>query len=114
MKLTSKVIEHMYIMLCNIEPFSRWKLPCPEEIKFTVTDDESSYGTYVYNDETEMHEITISKAKNGWFETTLRTLCHEIIHMTRGKTSNYDKHDAYFKRKAKLIADELGFDALEL
>jgi hypothetical protein len=114
MKLTPKVLEHMYIMLCNLEPFTRWKLPCPEEIKFVVSDDESAYGTYVYDSETEMHEITISRAKNGWFETVFRTLCHEVVHMTRGKTSNYDKHDAYFKRKTKAIAEELGFDPLEL
>lgn len=114
MKLTPKILESVYVMLCNVKPFNRWKLPCPEEIKFRVTSDEDALGTYVYLDEIEMHEITISKAKCAHLDTLIKTIAHEIIHLTRGKTKNYDKHDAYFRRKAHSVATELGFDPLEL
>ena len=114
MQLTPKILEAVYIMLCNVKPFNRWKLPYPEEIKFTVTTDEDALGTYIFNDETDLHEITISKAKCAHLDTCIKTMAHEIIHMTRGKTSKYAAHDAYFKRKATAVALELGFDPLEL
>jgi hypothetical protein len=111
---TPKIMASIYIMLCNCKPFDRWKLPYPEEIKFVVTNDEDALGTYIFDEEIDMHVITISKAKCGHLDTLIKTLAHEVIHMTRGKTSKYGAHDDYFKRKASSIALELGFDPLEL
>jgi len=109
---TSKTLESMYLMLCQMKPFNNWNLPNTALINFVVTSEEDSYGTYVYDD--DIHIITISKAKCSHFETILKTLAHEMIHMKRFKTQNWDKHDAVFRRYAKSIADEFGFDPLEL
>jgi hypothetical protein len=114
MKITPKIMEKVYILLCNCKPFDRWKLPYPEEIKFVVDNSEDSLGTYIFDDNINMHIITISKAKCGHLDTLIKTLAHEVIHMTRGRTSKYAAHDAYFRRKAHAIALELGFDPLEL
>ena len=111
---TSHSLEAMYLMLNQMKPFKFWDLPNTAEINFVVTDEEDAYGTYVFDDEINMHIITISKAKCGHLDTLIKTLAHEVIHMTRGKTSKYSAHDAYFRRKASAIALELGFDPLEL
>jgi hypothetical protein len=43
-------------------------------------------------------------------------MAHEMIHMSRSGTITdaWSKHDATFKRRAKRVATELGFDPLEL
>ena len=109
---TPKTIEAMYLMLCQMKPFKSWNLPNTSEIDFVVTDDEDAYGTYVFDN--DIHIITISKAKCSHFETILKTLAHEMIHMKRHRTKSWDQHDAVFRRYAKAIADEFGFDPLEL
>jgi hypothetical protein len=115
MKPTPKTLESMYIMLCQMKPFNRWNLPNTAEIKFIASGDEDCYGSYLFDD---IHIITISKAKCAHFETILKTLAHECIHMkiagATGDGRGWDKHDYKFKMFSKQVADEFGFDHLEL
>jgi len=112
MKISPKNLADMYTMLKNCKPFNRWRLPPIEQIKFSVTDDVDSLGSYVYYE--GFHEITISRAKNGHLETIIKTLAHEMIHMLRGKTPKYALHDLFFLTRSRAVAAEFGFDPLEL
>jgi hypothetical protein len=112
MKITTKNLADMYIMLKGMHPFNKWRLPPVKEVKFSVTDAADSLGTYVHDD--DQHHITISRAKNGHLETVVKTMSHEMIHMLRGKTPKYGLHDAYFLAKSRAVALEMGFDPLEL
>ena len=116
MKLTPKTLETIYLMLCQCKPFSSWKLPCSEEINFQVTREVDAMGSYRYDPDSDdyVHYITISKEKNGFLETAIRTMAHELIHMKRYRTERWDRHDAVFRKCAHQIAKELGFDPLEL
>jgi hypothetical protein len=117
MQLTPKILESIYVMLYNCQPFSKWNLPLPEEIEFIVTDDIDTMGTYLYDDgEKFAHVITISRARCGFLETVIRTMAHEMIHISRHNTVTeaWMKHDATFRRRAHSIGKELGFDPLEL
>jgi len=104
-------------MLWTCEPFTRWKLPLPEEVKFVVDFDPETMGTYMYDDgEKYEHVITISAAKCGFLETCIKVMAHEMIHCSRSGTITdaWLKHDATFRRRAHKIGKELGFDPLEL
>jgi hypothetical protein len=114
MKLTPKALENIYIMLCSIKPFSGWSMPTSAEVMFVVTNELDALGTYVFDDDKDIHVITISKAKNGHLDTVIKTLAHEMIHLKRHKTKHWDKHDAVFRKYAHSVATELGFDPLEL
>jgi hypothetical protein len=117
MKITPKIIEHIYSMLYCCEPFASWDLPLPEEIKFVVDSDFDAMGTYLYDDgEKHAHTITISDARCGHLDTVIRTMAHEMIHASRWDTSTqaWTKHDKTFRNRAKAVATELGFDPLEL
>jgi len=114
MKLTASKLQAIYVMLTNLRPFDAWKLPHTNEILFQVTNELDAMGTYVFDDLQEKHVLTISKAKNAHLETVIRTMAHEMIHMKRGKTKRWDKHDQVFRNHARRIALELGFDPLEL
>lgn len=116
MKLNNTIIKNLYATLFCCHPFSRWNMPLPDEILFIVDDDTESLGTYQYDpgSETFEHIITISRAKCAFIITVLSTLAHEMIHMSRFRTSKWDKHDAEFRRRATMVGLELGLDHLEL
>lgn len=117
-QLTSTILKNMYTMLVVCKPFDNWNMPLPEQIKFIVDHDPDTMGTYLYDDGADKYEhvITISAARCGWIETCIRTMAHEMIHASRWNTSTaaWQKHDKTFRHRAKLVADELGFDPLEL
>jgi hypothetical protein len=117
MKLTPAILRNLYCAFVVAEPFCRWKMPFPEEIKFIVDADTEAMGTYLYDDGGKYeHVITISEARCSYLLTTASTLCHEMIHMSRSGTVTeaWFKHDATFKRRAKKVAEAFGFDPLEL
>jgi ABC-type oligopeptide transport system ATPase subunit len=114
MKLTAGKLQAIYVMLTNLRPFDAWAMPPTDEIIFQVTSELDAMGTYVFDDLQEKHVLTISKAKNAHLDTVIRTMAHEMIHMKRGKTKGWNKHDRVFRNHARRIALELGFDPLEL
>jgi hypothetical protein len=117
MKLTPAILKNIYSMLFCCEPFSKWKLPLPEQVNFIVDSDVEVMGTYLYSDGDKWeHIITISDARCGHLDTVIRTMAHEMIHASRWDTSTqaWTKHDKTFRNRAKMVATELGFDPLEL
>jgi hypothetical protein len=117
MKLSPCILKEIYTMLYICEPFNKWKLPLPDEVKFEVTDEADVMGTYMYDDGSKYaHTITISKARCGHLDTVIRTMAHEMIHASRHDTITdaWLKHDKTFRRRAHMISSELGFDPLEL
>ena len=114
MKLTPSIIRNLYTAIYCMKPFHRWPMPLPEQIKFVIDQDEAM-GSYLYDDgEDYEHVITISEKKCGHLSTVIRVLAHECVHMSRWKTQKWSHHDAEFRRRTKVISDELGFDPLEL
>ena len=92
-------------------------MPLPEQIKFVVDKDPEIMGSYLYDDgEKWEHIITISSAKCGHLITVIRTLLHECIHMSfhKQKGDKWMQHGKEFRRRCKMVSDELGFDPLEL
>jgi hypothetical protein len=116
-QLTSTILKNMYTMLVVCKPFDNWNMPLPEQIKFIVDHDPDTMGTYLYDDGGKHeHVITISAARCGFLDTVIRTMAHEMIHASRWNTSTaaWQKHDKTFRHRAKLVAESMGFDQLEL
>lgn len=117
MKLNPIILKEIYEMLYMCEPFSKWKLPLADEVKFELIPDDTVMGTYLYDDGEEFeHTIQISQARCGHLDTVIRTMAHEMIHASRHNTITeaWMKHDKTFRRRAHLVSVELGFDPLEL
>lgn len=117
MKLTPEVLRNLYATLYCCYPFTKWKMPLPDEIDFVVTDDPETMGTYMYDTgEDYEHTITISSSRCGHLYTTITTVAHECVHMSfhRQKGDKWLHHSKEFRRRCKMVADELGFDGLEL
>lgn len=96
----------MYDCLRILPPFSEWKLPESDAVEFR---------TPAINDFGEFREpniITVSSARHAHFDTIMQTLAHEMIHLQQHitKTENKYQHNADFKRKAKRVASNFGWD----
>ena len=116
MRLNPEALRNLYSTLCCCYPFSKWKMPLPEEVEFLIIADTETMGTYSYDtgDDYE-HSITISSSRCGHFYTVLTTLAHECVHMSFHRQGNkWLHHGKEFRRRCKMVADELGFDSLEL
>ena len=116
MKLNPAVLRNLYASLACCYPFTKWKMPLPEEINFVVINDSELMGTYLYTDEEFEHTVTVSSARCGHYYTVLTTMAHEMIHMSfyRQKGDKWLQHGKPFRTRCKMVADELGFDPLEL
>ena len=115
MKLTPAILKNLYSAMYRMKPFNRWNMPLPEQINFVPNADKDAMGTYIYEDGEEFeHTITVSTEMCGHLSTVIRVLAHECIHMSRWANDRWASHDKEFKRRAKVVSEELGFDPLEL
>lgn len=104
LELTPQVLAAAYGYLRATRPFNRWRLPPPHDIKFvvTVSDDEAGW--------CRGREIGISKRLNSHTNTVLAILAHEMIHLYLTAKGVRQIHGADFKRCAKRVCAQHGFD----
>ena len=117
MKLTPELLRNLYASLYCCYPYSKWPMPLPEEVEFIVSPDPETMGTYTLDTGGDYeHTVTISSARCGHLYTTLTTIAHEAVHMSfhKQKGDKWLHHGKEFRRRCKMVADELGFDGLEL
>jgi hypothetical protein len=117
MRLTPDILKNLYASLYCCYPYTKWKMPLPEEIKFVVTADPETMGTYLYDTgEDYEHTITVSAARCGQLYTVMTTLAHECVHMSfsNQRGDKWASHGPAFRTRCKMVGHELGFDPLEL
>lgn len=104
--LSPEHLAHMYECLRQLPPFTEWKLPESDAVKFrtpAITD----YGEFRYP-----NIITVSSMKHGHFDRLMETLAHEMVHYAQALkgTDNKAQHNADFKRRAKRVCSFFGWD----
>jgi hypothetical protein len=117
MKITPEILRNLYASMCCAYPFTKWNMPLPEEVLFEITHDIDALGTYLLDTEEDyQHHITISSARCAFWDTICRTLAHECVHMSfyRQKGDKWMSHGVEFRRRCRMVAEEFGFDPLEL
>src|SRR6266849_10948867 len=77
--LTPEMLEAAYAYLRATPPFDKWKLPEPEDVKFTVSKVKGDYGAYRWDG--KQHTITMSSKMVGYTSTLMKYMAHEMIHM---------------------------------
>ena len=104
--LTPRLLQAAYEFLCQTPPFSRWKMPTGDDLRFRVTRSINTRGAAV-----GMEEINISSLNIGRTDSLVMTMAHEMIHIynvSKGYTRS--EHGAEFKRCARLVCKHHGFD----
>ena len=113
MLLTSQNLVLLYKTLVRIEPFDTLDMPEASNIKFKVIKDPNVYGLY----EPEPHIICVSSGRCSHFDTIVKTLLHEMIHMycyLEGQNTFELHSNRLFKKLIKKTAVIYGFDPKEL
>lgn len=106
-------LEAIYECLRALPPFNRWKLPHGEDVLFRTTERQDARGEYRQLPSGD-HEIMISTACCGHFDTIVMTVAHEMIHLhqrARGRDTAA-QHNAAFVRTARRVARMYGWDPL--
>jgi hypothetical protein len=118
MKLTPAIVRNLYATLYCCDPFTKWKMPLPDSIRFVISDDSTIMASYLYDsgDDKYEHTITISSARNAFMSTLVSSLAHECIHMSfyRQKGDKWRQHGADFRSRCSAVGKSLGLDHLEL
>lgn len=112
--LTPEMLEACYDFLRTTHPFSNWKLPEGEDVKFTVNRKlKKKLAEYQWLG--DRHSISMCAHGIGHTSTLIETLSHEIIHLyleemgweSRGSDN---VHNPAFRKFAAQVCKYHGFD----
>ena len=112
--LTAQRMAHIYDCIREFPPYNRWKLPPSDEVEFRLTartDRHGDFSTTCYNP-LDNPRIMLSYVKHSHFDSVVRTLAHEMIHLAQAiaKTATATEHNEDFQERAKLVCKNFGFD----
>lgn len=97
------MLQGMYYALKFCEPLSRYHLPDPFKVQFSVTRSSMTCGEY----DTDPHQIKISKVANADLQAVFETMAHEMVHfaLERKGAKDHANHDAEFNALAAEVCD---------
>jgi hypothetical protein len=109
--VTPAMVKLCYALLVKLPPFTRWKMPAPDAVKFYLLSDVASHAMY----ESERgHHISVNADTHITLEQLLATVAHEMVHLRQeliGRLpATRDPHNGAFRRAAKQVCQQLGFD----
>lgn len=105
--LTPAHLRAAYLYLSAIPPFSKWKMPDAERIKFKVNSATMSCGMY----EPDPHRISVSRLQNAHHTAVLMTTAHEMLHLhcERNGISHHEDHNDAFNELALEVCKAMGW-----
>lgn len=108
--LTPDVLEGAYEYLRRTRPFRDWNLPEPEDVKFKITRNKDTFGSYQI-DGTD-HIISISARLIGRTDQLLQTMAHEMVHLHQECAGMWDRnpHSKAFLKLAARVCYYHGWD----
>jgi len=100
----------VYEMLWQLPPFRKWKLPPSDKVVFQTLNTNDCYGEFE-----PPNIIRISRKRIGFFDTYLKTMAHEMVHLYMYviKHKGWSKHDGRFAQLANKVSEVYGFDPKE-
>lgn len=111
MKITAARVAAAYEFLRQCPPFVNWDLPPTSEVQFGVlstdrwqADHEALWGR---------HRIRVSTQKVAHAERLLVVVAHEMVHARQYMLKTPTHHNRQFKRLAREVCNEMGFDPKE-
>jgi len=113
MNVTPAILSACYAHLRGLRPFSRWRLPEPEEVHFALHSGED-HATYQVTEDGS-HIIKLNSLTHTTHSQIMMSVAHEMIHMRQELAGRLpfknDGHNAEFRRLAWKVCKEFGWDA---
>lgn len=102
-----------YAFLVAMPPFSRWKMPPPDAVRFYPIRDLKDWGAY--NNEYGEHRIGVNVHLVTTMPLLLRVVAHEAVHLRqemlgRRPATLDEQHNKTYYRLAGSVCQALGFD----
>lgn len=114
--LTPEMLVAAYAYFLVTPPFRAWRLPTPEEIKFSITghhDRHADCWDTSMQDGSHTFGIRMSRHFTGHTQSLLVAMAHEMIHVRQyvhKLTTANTKHNAAFKKDNLSVCRYHGFD----
>ena len=108
MKLTERQLRATYTYLSQLPPFNKWKMLDEYRIEFVVNRASMTCGMY----EPDPHTISVSSVSNVSHMDVLKTVAHEVIHLTleRQGKGGHEDHNDDFLAMAREVCESFGWD----
>ena len=111
--VTPQRLRAIYTMLCVMPPFNRWGLPEPKLLKFSVLtgDDHAEYSV----DFKDRPEIAVNADTHLTLAQVIESVAHEMVHLRQDALERLPdrherQHNAEFRKMARSVCQQLGFD----
>jgi hypothetical protein len=110
--VTKRRMRAVYAMLLDFAPFSRWSLPDPDGVRFELLAGEDHAEVDVYS---ARPVIRVNADTNLTLVQLVEAIAHEMAHIRQHALGRLPEnpglhHNAEFRRLARLICRDLGFD----
>lgn len=112
---TPAMLEAAYELLRTTPPFSRWKLPEPDEVEFRVTR-RLDYNAQIQLRKDKPPIIEISSRAMSTLPPLIRAMAHEMTHLHEhlcGDMRSDCKHGAGYRRRARQVCSHHCFDPMQ-
>lgn len=110
MNVTPKVLKSAYSHLRSLKPFNRWNLPPPDKVRFAL---HCGRDHAVYMNHTRPH-IEVNRDTHTTHVQILMSVAHEMVHLRQDIQGRLpisaNPHNAAFRRMARAICAEFGWD----
>jgi hypothetical protein len=114
MHITPIMVEQAYELLRATPPFNRWKLPEADDVEFRIVKSPNIYGQHALRytkHKSDGHDvIDISLPNHRYLPTLICTMAHEMVHLKQRMLGYRDAHGKNFKRMAKSVCHNHGWD----
>lgn len=111
--ITPEGVSAVYEALRWHAPFRRMKLPGTDAVTFHVTRHRAHNGAYNRTCRTDEHDLYVSEALIGSWNTLSWVVAHEMVHLhqARAKTETANtQHNAEFRRISRRVCSAFGWD----
>lgn len=109
-KVTDARIRDAYVYLRNLPPFNRWNMPAASECTFALLIDRH-HAEYCKDGK---HIIAVNPDTHITLGDLHMSVAHEMVHQRQQMLGRLpmvkDPHNAEFRRMAKTVCAQLGFD----
>ena len=107
MKFTDKSLMFIYLLICTLKPFNRWRMPSVEKVDFQIYENKTNFGEFE-----PPNILRISKITNTTLSLLVETMAHVMLHLRLYSINcnSWGKHDGVFRKLSKDICKQLGYE----
>lgn len=110
MKVNAHLIRQCYAHLRTLPPFDRWDLPAADRVSFGILTGKD----HAVYERDAGHRISVNDMTHTTHGQVMESVAHEMLHLRQQLLGRLpftkDPHNAEFRRMARAVCKEFGFN----